>query len=180
MKSKVHHFTFQLPEKVRIEKKGHVFHFSGPLGHTRLNMQTIDPKGSGALLLNQQKNQLEVISSSKCSFGLFLQLIENKIQGVTRGFLVYLKILGIGYRAQLINKTLVMKLGYSHDIVYKIPCSIKVFLVEPTLVCLFGLDKNQITQIAAKLRDLRPPSAYKGKGIRLVSEEVVLKQGKKK
>ena len=58
--------------------------------------------------------------------------------------------------------------------------SIKIFLVDPTLICLFGIDKNQVTQIAAKIRKLRKPSAYKGKGIRLINEKILLKQGKKK
>jgi large subunit ribosomal protein L6 len=75
---------------------------------------------------------------------------------------------------------LLLKLGYSHDLIYTIPSSIKVFLLDSTLICLFGLDKNQTTQIAAKIRNLRRPSAYKGKGIRLVNEKVLVKQGKKK
>ena len=104
----------------------------------------------------------------------------NKIQGVSRGFLLYLKIIGIGYRVLLQNNKLIFKLGYSHDIIYKLPSSIKVFLMDPTLFCLFGIDKNQITQIAAKLRGLRKPSVYKGKGIRLLNETIALKIGKRK
>ena len=73
-----------------------------------------------------------------------------------------------------------LKLGYSHDIIYKIPSSIKLFLLDPTLICFFSVDKNQVTQIAAKIRNLRRPSAYKGKGIRLINEKILLKQGKKK
>lgn len=102
------------------------------------------------------------------------------MRGVTRGFLIYLKIIGIGYRASLQNDTLLLKLGYSHDVTYKIPSSIKLFLIEPTVICVFGVDKNQVTQIASKIRSLRKPSAYKGKGIRLINEKVLLKQGKKK
>ena len=69
---------------------------------------------------------------------------------------------------------------YSHDIIYNIPESIKIFLLEPTLLCLFGIDKNQLTQIASKLRSFRKPSVYKGKGIRRLDEKIIMKTGKRK
>lgn len=180
MKSQVYRQLFQIPDTVTIEKNDYLLKFSGPLGYTYLNLSKIDPNGLGAISLNSEKKQLELVSPSKSFFGLFNKLIENKIIGVTRGFLVYLKILGIGYRASLNNENLFLKLGYSHDIMYKIPSSIKLFLLDPTVICIFGIDKNQITQIAAKIRNLRRPSAYKGKGIRLINEKILLKQGKKK
>ena len=180
MKSQYYHHSFQIPETVIIEKKDHLLKFSGPLGHTYLNLNKIDPNGLGGILFNFEKKQLELLSPSKSFFGLFKKIIENKIIGVTRGFLIYLKIIGIGYRASLNNNNLLLKLGYSHDILFEIPTSVKVFLLDPTVICLFGIDKNQITQIAAKIRDLRRPSAYKGKGIRLLNEKILLKQGKKK
>nr|AST08892.1 ribosomal protein L6 [Micractinium conductrix] len=180
MKSSFYYHSFQLPEKVTIEKKQNLLKFSGPLGSTYLNLNKIDPEGLGGISLNPEKNKVELLSPSKAFFGLFKKLIENKIIGVSRGFLIYLKIVGIGYRASLQNESLLLKLGYSHDILYQIPLSIKIFLVDPTLICLFGIDKNQVTQIAAKIRKLRKPSAYKGKGIRLINEKILLKQGKKK
>lgn len=180
MKSPFYNYSFQIPENVTLEKKGHLLTFSGPLGHTSLNLMKIDPKGLGGLSFHFENKQLELISSSKSFFGLCKKLIENKIKGVTRGFLIYLKIQGIGYRAHLQENKLHLKLGFSHDIVYQLPSSIKIFLLDPTVICLFGLDKNQVTQIAAKIRQLRRPSVYKGKGIRFINEQVLLKQGKKK
>ena len=180
MKSLFYRNLVQVPDMVIIEKKNHLLKFSGPLGHTYLNLNKIDPQGLGAIYFDEKKKQLEFLSPSKSFFGLFKKLIENKIIGVTRGFLVYLKIQGIGYRASLNNDNLLLKLGYSHDIIYKIPTSIKLFLIDPTIICLFGIDKNQITQIAAKIRNLRQPSPYKGKGIRLTNERILVKQGKKK
>lgn len=180
MKSQVYHHSFQIPEKVTIEKKNNLLKFSGPLGSTYLNLNKIDPNGLGGLSFNNETKKLDLISPSKSFFGLFKKLIENKIIGVTRGFLIYLKIIGIGYRASLNNDNLLLKLGYSHDIIYKVPSSIKLFLLDPTVICLFGIDKNQVTQIGAKIRNLRKPSAYKGKGIRLINEKILLKQGKKK
>jgi large subunit ribosomal protein L6 len=180
MKSKLHHHLFQLPDTVTMKKKNHLLEFSGPLGHTYFNLNKMDPKGLGGISVDQEKNQLKLCSGSKSFFGLFKKLLENKIIGVTRGFLVYLKIVGIGYRASLDNNNLFLKLGYSHDVVYRIPLSINLFLLDPTVICIFGVDKNQTTQIAAKIRNLRRPSPYKGKGIRLVNEKILLKQGKKK
>lgn len=180
MKFQLYHHSFNIPDTVTIEKKDHLLKFSGPLGSTYLNLHKLDPNGLGGISLNTKTNQLELLSPSKSFFGLFKKLIENKIKGITRGFLLYLKINGIGYRANLSVNTLFLKLGYSHDIIYKIPSSVKVFSVDPTVLCLFGLDKNQITQIAAKIRNLRRPSVYKGKGIRLLHEKILLKQGKKK
>lgn len=180
MKSLFYHHSYQIPDKVIIEKKHNLLKFSGPLGSTYLNLKKIDPTGLGGISFNNEKKQLELLSPSKSFFGLFKKLIENKIIGVTRGFLIYIKIIGIGYRASLQNGHLFLKLGYSHDIIYKIPSSIKLFLLDPTLVCFFSVDKNQVTQIAAKIRNLRRPSAYKGKGVRLINEKILLKQGKKK
>ena len=180
MNSQFYHHLFQIPHKVTIEKQNNLLKFSGPLGSTYLNLSKIDPKGLGGLEFNHEKNQLSLISPSKSFFGLFKKLIEKKIIGVTRGFLIYLKIIGIGYRAAVHQDNLLLKLGYSHDINYKIPQSIQLFLVDPTVICVFGLDKNQVTQIGSKIRNLRKPSAYKGKGIRLINEKILLKQGKKK
>ena len=170
--------TIKIPENIIVEKKDNCLIFSGPLGNTSINLKKIDPMGFCGILLNNK--ELQFITHSKSFFGLFKSLIDNKLQGVSRGFLIYLKIIGIGYRAHLANNTLYLKLGYSHDIIYKMPSSIKIFLLEPTLICLFGIDKNQITQVAAKIRDLRRPSVYKGKGIRLAQENIILKAGKRK
>lgn len=180
MKSKLYHYSFQIPETVSLEKNENWVKFSGPLGQSFLNLHKIDPQGLGGISFNRETHSLEILSPSKSFFGLFKKLIENKIIGVTRGFLLYLKIMGIGYRASLNHDILLLKLGFSHDIFYRIPSSIKLFLVDPTVICLFGVDKNQITQIAAKIRGFRPPSAYKGKGIRAIHENIGLKQGKKK
>lgn len=177
---KYYQTIIKIPQGVTVKKNNNILIFSGPLGTTKLNLQKIDPIGIGSIFLDIQKNTLKIRTLSKSFFGLFKNLLQNKLQGVSRGFLVYLRIVGIGYRAHIENKTLFMKLGYSHDILYKIPESVRIFLLEPTLLCLFGIDKNQITQVAAKIRQLRKPSVYKGKGIRLLNEKIVLKAGKRK
>lgn len=75
---------------------------------------------------------------------LLQSLLKNKLEGVTKGFLVYLRISGIGYRASLTDQTLTFKLGYSHDIAYELPPAMRAFLPEPTLIGLYGIDKNQV------------------------------------
>lgn len=177
---KYYQTMIKIPQGVTVKKNNNILLFSGPLGTTILNLQKIDPIGIGSIFLDIQNNNLQIRTLSKSFFGLFKSLLQNKLQGVSRGFLVYLRIVGIGYRAHIENKTLFMKLGYSHDILYKIPESVRIFLLEPTLLCLFGIDKNQITQVAAKIRQIRKPSVYKGKGIRLLNEKIVLKAGKRK
>lgn len=170
----------KIPEAVQIEKKNNFLVFSGPLGKSKLNLKRIDSSGEAAISILSNDQKINIITLSKSLNGLIKTLITNKIQGVSRGFLIYLKIVGIGYRVTLDANKLILKLGYSHDILYKLPNSVKAFLLDPSLFCLFGIDKNQITQIAAKIRDLRKPSVYKGKGIRFLNEQIVLKTGKRK
>ena len=177
---KYYQTTIKIPQGVTVKKNTHILLFSGPLGITKLNLKKIDPTGVGSIFLDIENDCLKIRTLSKSFFYLFKSLLQNKLQGVSRGFLVYLRIVGIGYRAHIENKTLFLKLGFSHDVLYKIPDSVRIFLLEPTLLCLFGIDKNQITQVAAKIRQLRKPSAYKGKGIRLLNEKIVLKAGKRK
>jgi len=179
-KQKNYIFEINIPENISVKKSESILLFSGPLGSTGINLKKIDPLGSNAIFVDQKSSSIKILTSSKSYHGLIKKLILNKIQGITRGFLIYLKIVGIGYRAHLDKNTLFLKLGYSHDIIYNIPSSIKIFLLDPTILCLFGIDKNQVTQIASKLRSLRKPSVYKGKGIRILDEKIYMKTGKRK
>lgn len=167
-----------IPENVHITKQNDVLLFSGPLGSTEIYLKKIDPSACSAVRVN--KSKIYIVTHSKSYHGLVHKLLLNKIQGVTRGFLIYLKLVGIGYRVHIEKNTMFFKLGYSHDITYNVPLSIRVFLLDPTYICLFGIDKNQLSQVAAKIRNLRKPSAYKGKGIRLIHEKIALKTGKRK
>lgn len=107
-------------------------------------------------------------------------LYSQKLEGVSRGFFTYLQVVGVGFRVFLVQDILTFKLGFSHFVKVRLPESVKVFLPEPTLICLYGLDKNQVTQIAAKIQQIKPPSPYKGKGIKLLDTQIRLKAGKKK
>nr|QGP70640.1 ribosomal protein L6 [Tetraselmis sp. CCMP 881] len=127
------------------------------------------------------KSEITISKKNDTQNHYFRSLCAQKLKGISGGFFVYLKIVGIGYRVFLDREnTLTFKLGYSHYYQAKLPKSIKVFLPEPTLICLYGIDKNQVTQVAAKIQAIKKPCAYKGKGIRLIDQQIQLKAAKKK
>lgn len=111
-------------------------------------------------------------------WGTYRSLIANMIQGVTEGFEKKLEIQGVGYRANLEDKDLVLSLGYSHPIAVKVPQGIE-FKVEKNIITVSGIDKQLVGQIAAEIREKRKPEPYKGKGIRYQGEVVRRKAGKK-
>ena len=171
-----------LPNGVRVEKKNHYLIFSGVLGFTKLDLTKIDPTGLGTIKIGKDEKTLFIFSQSKPFFYSLKSLLKNKIRGVTVGFLISLRIVGVGYRAFLDQnqKFLNFKLGYSHNLKYQVPESIRAFLLEPTRICLFGVDKNQVSQVASIIRGFKPPERYKGKGIRFTTEKVYISQGKRK
>jgi large subunit ribosomal protein L6 len=102
------------------------------------------------------------------------------VTGVTQGFEKRLEIIGIGYRADVQNKALKISLGFSHPVLFPIPEGIKVEVEKQTLITLKGIDKQQVGALAAKLRSIKSPEPYKGKGIRYAGERVRKKVGKAK
>tara|TARA_B100000780_G_scaffold40657_1_gene25258 strand:+ start:5716 stop:6270 length:555 start_codon:yes stop_codon:yes gene_type:complete len=121
----------------------------------------------------------------KSGWGLARSLLANKITGVSRGFTRKLQLVGVGYRAAVIdNKVLELKLGFSHDILLDIPQGISVTFPQKssikTLIVLSGNDKDFLSKFAFKIRNFRPPEPYKGKGVTFVNESVRRKEGKKK
>lgn len=177
-----------IPNGVKIEKKEKFLIFSGILGFTKLYLTKIDSMGLGGIRIAEDEKTLFIFGQSKPFFYSLKKVLTNKIRGVTVGFRVSLRIVGVGYRAS-IEKTkenlkekhvLNFKLGYSHNLKYVVPNSIRAFLLEPTLLCLFGIDKNQVSQVGSKIRAFKVPERYKGKGIRFTTEKVILSQGKRK
>ncbi len=100
--------------------------------------------------------------------------------GVSRGFSKKLELVGVGYRAIKNNNELILKLGYSHDVIYSIPKNLSIECIKPTLISVNGINKQEVNQVAANIRSFRKPDAYKGKGIRYYGELIKLKEGKKK
>ena len=111
--------------------------------------------------------------------GLTRSLVQNMVIGVTEGYEKHLELQGVGYRAQSKGKGLELALGYSHPVVVEAPDGIEFDVPEPTAIVVRGIDKQQVGQIAADIRDKRPPEPYKGKGIRYRGERVLRKVGKR-
>ncbi|KAK9833400.1 hypothetical protein WJX81_002271 [Elliptochloris bilobata] len=180
VKKAVQHASVSVPPNVRVAKQADQLVISGPLGTNRMCLSKLDSLGVAAVRIAPETRSIDVCSSDKAFFGTIQSLLKNKIQGVTRGYLVYLRMVGIGYRASLEGQVVTLKVGFSHDVRYTLPDALRAFLPEPTLIGLYGIDKNQVTQAAAKIIQIRPPSVYKGKGIRLEGTTPRIKAGKRK
>ena len=117
---------------------------------------------------------------ARAQWGTSRTLIANLIAGVTKGFERRLEISGVGYRASVQGKNLQLALGYSHDIVYPIPEGITIATPRPVEIVISGSDRQKVGQVAAEIREYRPPEPYKGKGIKYAGERIFRKEGKKK
>jgi large subunit ribosomal protein L6 len=117
---------------------------------------------------------------ARSQWGTSRTLIANLIAGVTKGFEQRLEINGVGYRASVQGKNLQIALGYSHDVIYAIPEGITIATPRPVEIVITGADRQKVGQVAAEIRDYRPPEPYKGKGIKYAGERIFRKEGKKK
>jgi large subunit ribosomal protein L6 len=117
---------------------------------------------------------------ARSQWGTSRTLIANLITGVTKGFEQRLEINGVGYRASVQGKNLQLALGYSHDVVYPIPEGITIATPRPVEIVISGSDRQKVGQVAAEIRDYRPPEPYKGKGVKYAGERIFRKEGKKK
>jgi large subunit ribosomal protein L6 len=117
---------------------------------------------------------------ARSQWGTSRSLIANLIAGVSKGFEQRLEINGVGYRAAVQGKNLQLALGYSHDVVYPIPDGITIATPRPVEIVITGIDRQKVGQVAAEIREYRPPEPYKGKGIKYAAERIFRKEGKKK
>jgi large subunit ribosomal protein L6 len=117
---------------------------------------------------------------AQAMYGTARAQVANLVAGVTKGFERKLEITGVGYRAALQGKNLQLALGYSHDVVYKIPEGIVITVPKPTEIVIVGNDSQRVGQVAAEIRSYRPPEPYKGKGVKYANEFIFRKEGKKK
>jgi large subunit ribosomal protein L6 len=135
--------------------------------------------------VQQQDSAIKVEARSGSRFanamaGTTRALINNMVTGVSTGFQRKLELVGVGYRAQAQGAKLNLTLGFSHPIVYPVPQGVTVETPSQTEIIVKGMDRQQVGQVAAELRDFRPPEPYKGKGVRYSDEKIVLKEAKKK
>lgn len=135
------------------------------------------------LELNDNAISVTPVNDSKdarSKWGMSRTMIENILKGVNVGYERKLEINGVGYRAALQGKNLQLSLGFSHDVVYEPPQGITIAVPKPTEIVVAGINKQQVGQVAAEIREYRAPEPYKGKGVKYAEERIVRKEGKKK
>jgi len=176
--SRIGRAPIPIPEGVTVEITGQKVVVTGPRGelrHTIVEPIRINREDDGTLLVTRPTDR----GPHRALHGLSRTLVANMVEGVSNGYERQLEIVGVGYRAQLKGTTLEMAVGYSHPVTIEPPEGIAFDVPVPTQVVVRGIDKQAVGQIAAKIRQVRPPEPYKGKGIRYAGEAVRRKVGKR-
>ena len=159
------------------------------------NLTITGPKGSKSLTINDkifssninEKNEFQILPLEKkidkktsIMWGTYRSLINNAITGVSIGHEKILQLTGVGFRANIKAENLNLQLGFSHDIDFKIPNSVKIIVEKQTIIKINGVDKELVSKIAADIKNLKPVEPYKGKGITEKGQFILRKEGKKK
>ena len=178
--SKIGKINISIPEKVKVILNGKVLNIEGPLGKTSLDLdtETFDlniEEGKSVSIKPKTINQ-----ETKRLWGMNRSLLNNAIIGITSGYTKTLELTGVGYRAALKGDKLNLQLGFSHDVNFVIPKEVKVSVEKQTTLIISGSNKQQVGAIASKIKSLRPPEPYKGKGIKEKGQYILRKEGKKK
>jgi large subunit ribosomal protein L6 len=174
--SRIGKIPVKLPKGVKVSFTGDTMTVEGPKGKLTQKYHpviTFENKGE-EVIVSRASDEKQV----KAFHGLYRNLLNNMVKGVSEGFSKTLIITGVGYRAEVQGKLLVMNLGYSNDIFVGIPNGITVAAEGGTKVVVSGIDKQRVGELAAQIRKLRPPEPYKGKGIRYEDEQIRRKVGK--
>ena len=167
-----------IPEKVKVTLEGQKVSVNGPKGTLSrilpsLICCTLDEGSQKLFIEKAQETKL-----SQALYGLTRTLVANMVTGVSVGFEKRLQITGVGYRAQLDGKDVVLNMGYSHPVKMVTPSELSVKVESPTSVLVCGMEKDLVGEFAAKIRSVRPPEPYKGKGIAYEGEVIKRKAGK--
>ncbi len=174
--SRIGKLPIDIPKNVEVKINNDTVIIKGPLGQIQNKIpEEIQVKIENNKIYVQRKNDEK---SVKAKHGLIRALLANHVKGVVEGWTKKLQLVGVGYRANLKGNTIVLSLGYSHDINYDIPSDVKVKIDQQTKIEITGIDKQKVGQIAAIIRSFRPPEPYKGKGIRYEDEHIKRKAGK--
>ncbi len=176
--SRIGKLPIKVPKEAKVDINGQRVSVQGPKGKLE---KTIHPK----IKIERDGDVLKVIRSddskpTRALHGLTRALVANMVQGVTSGFKRELIVTGVGYKAEVKGKTLVLNLGYSHPIEFPLPEGIKatVDAKKETKIVIEGHDKELVGLTAARIRAYRPPEPYKGKGVRYADEVIIRKAGK--
>ena len=176
--SRIGRMPIVVPKEVKVSCDASTVEVTGPKGHLlHLLPQGITVSVDESKILVQRPNDQR---TSRSLQGLTRSLIANMVTGVTKGFEKKLEIVGVGFRADVEGKALKLSLGFSHPVSFPLPEGIRAEIEKQTLITLKGVDRQQVGTVAAKLRSIKPPEPYKGKGIRYSGERIRKKVGKTK
>jgi large subunit ribosomal protein L6 len=167
-----------VPSGVTASVDGQTVKAKGPKGELSfvVNEEVLVKMEDGAIKVDPRDES----KVARSKWGMSRTMIVNILDGVTKGFEKRLEINGVGYRASMQGKNLQLALGFSHDVLYPIPEGISIVVPKPTEIVVSGIDKQQVGQVAAEIREYRGPEPYKGKGVKYAGEKIVRKEGKKK
>jgi large subunit ribosomal protein L6 len=167
-----------VPSGITANIEGQTVKVKGPKGALSVVLpDDVAVKLEGGQIKVDPRNETK---RARSQWGTSRTLVANLITGVTKGFEQRLEINGVGYRAAVQGKNLQLALGYSHDVVYPIPEGITIATPRPVEIVITGMDRQKVGQVAAEIRDFRPPEPYKGKGVKYADERIFRKEGKKK
>jgi large subunit ribosomal protein L6 len=165
-----------IPENVQVDLAGGSLSVTGPKGTLSLRLHpSMVVKADGHQLRCERPSDSKLHRSLH---GLTRTLVANMVEGVTKGFEKRMEMVGVGYRASVQARNLTLTVGYSHPVVFPIPDGITVTVEGPNVLHISGADKQAVGQVAAKIRSVRPPEPYKGKGIKYATERIRRKAGK--
>ena len=174
--SRVANRPVELPQGVTASVAANVVKVKGAKGELSL------PVASG-VTVEQQDKKLQVKfdgAQARMTAGATRAHLANMVHGVSKGYEQKLELVGVGFRAAVQGKVLNLTLGFSHAVNFPIPDGISMETPSQTEITIKGIDRHKVGQTAANIRSIRPPEPYKGKGVRYVGEQIVLKEGKKK
>ncbi len=178
--SKIGKIVINIPDKVKVLLNDNKIDIEGPLGKKSLNLDT----NLFDLIINEGKNvsikPKKNTQDIKRLWGMNRSLLNNTINGLSKGYEKILELTGVGFRASLKGKQLSLQLGFSHDVNFDIPEGIKILVEKQTIIKISGFDKQQVGMIASQIKSIRPPEPYKGKGIKEKGQYILRKEGKKK
>jgi large subunit ribosomal protein L6 len=167
-----------VPSGVTVTIEGQTVTVKGPKGQLAWTVaEEIEVKQEGGELTLSKRQETQ---RAQAMWGLSRTLVANMVQGVTQGYEQTLELVGVGYRAAMKGQALSMQLGFSHDVDIPPPAGITFVVPKQTEIKISGIDKQMVGETAARIRRIRPPEPYKGKGVRYAGEKVRRKEGKKK
>jgi large subunit ribosomal protein L6 len=171
-----------IPKGVEVAVQGRQITVKGTKGQVQ---GELPPSIGASVAVNEGVNEVTFTPQGNpkqlsASWGTARSLVANMIEGVTKGFTINMKLIGVGYRASVQGKKLNMTLGYSHPIDMEIPAGLTLDVKDQTDITITGIDKYTVGQFAANVRAKRAPEPFKGKGVRYTNEHIAMKEGKKK